>query len=89
MVSLFNYDAMVEWAEINDWIPLRCKACGALYTTKNYRYVGAKPVHYAIDYELDPDPKRAKELSFDKCKRCEHNLKYLKPDYKVYRIGRW
>jgi len=82
-------EVMVDWAKLNEWIPIRCIICGALFSTQNTRYKGANPVKYAIDYALDPDPIKAKELSYARGKQCVHNRDCLKPDSEVYIRGKW
>lgn len=84
-----NKDVIVDWAKPNEWIPLRCSECGALFSTKNYRYDGAKPVRYAIDYALDPDPEKAKEMSYARARKCKHGSDSWQPDQDTYLKGKW
>ena len=84
----FN-DVIVEWAKLNEWIPIRCSECGALFITQNNQYEGAKPVQYAIDYALDPDAEKAKELSYAKARKCNHDKGCWKPDYETFKGGKW
>ena len=82
-------DVIVEWAKPNEWIPIRCSECGALFITQNNQYEGAKPVQYAIDYALDPVPEKAKELSYARGRKCNHGSDCWKPDYETYQRGEW
>ena len=82
-------EVKVEWAKLNEWIPIRCSKCGALFSTQNTRYKGANPVKYAIDYTLDPDPIKAKELSYARGKQCAHDRDCLTPDHETYKRGKW
>lgn len=82
-------EALVEWAKPNQWIPIRCSKCGALFSTKNYSYAGAKPVIYAIDYSLHPNPEEAKSLSYARAQECTHDRECWYPDYEVYESGKW
>ena len=84
-----NKDVIVDWAKPNEWIPIRCSECGALFSTQNNQYEGAKPVQYAIDYALDADPEKAKELSYSKGQKCTHGRGCWKPDHETYLGGKW
>ena len=80
---------LVDWAKLNEWIPIRCSGCGALFSTQNTQYQGAKPVKYAIDYTLDPDPQKAKDLSYAMGRKCKHDRTSWKPDQETYLRGKW
>lgn len=89
-ITVVGYkDVIVEWAKPNEWIPIRCSECGALFTTKNHQYDGAKPVQYAIDYALDPYSGKARKLSYARAKKCNHGSDFWKPDYETYKKGKW
>ena len=84
-----NKDVIVDWAKPSEWIPIRCSVCGALFSTKNNQYEGAKPVQYAIDYALNTDLEKAKELSYAKGRKCNHDREYWLPDHETYQGGKW
>lgn len=69
---------LVQWASLNQWIPLRCNKCGAIFITKNVGPLGSRPIHYGLDY--------------DRCKLCEqnkHKLQQLIPAKDIFDKGVW
>ena len=56
---------------------------------KNNQYEGAKPVQYAIDYALNTDLEKAKELSYAKGRKCNHDREYWLHDHETYLGGKW
>ncbi len=38
---------------------------------------------------MDPDPDKAKALSYTKGRKCTHDRDCWKPDYETYKMGKW
>lgn len=67
---------LVKWALPNEYIPLRCEMCGAIFVTKNKGPLGELPINYGPDYA--------------KCRQCEaerHPLTILNPHKRTYLRG--
>jgi len=77
-MSLFGGpEPIVSWAPYNTPIPITCMFCGAVFITRNSRYIGSGPVYFGDDEE--------------KCRKCNkelvHNVLECKPDYGRYLKG--
>lgn len=66
---------LVNWAALNQWIPLRCNKCGAIFTTKNIGPLGSHAVHFGLNYQ--------------QCRECKHHLANLIPDQDIFRTHIW
>ena len=83
-MALFGNGNIVPWADPGEWIPLRCRICGAMFTTKNLNYIGYRTIHYGYS----PGDKHP----FDRAQQCErddHPLRALEPDGEAYQAGFW
>jgi len=83
-MALFGRDSIVQWADAGEWIPLKCGLCGAIYVTKNLKYVGYRGIHYGHSPEDTEKYEKAKA-----CTRARHPISYLRPDLNTYRGGVW
>ena len=79
-MSLFGGpEVIVIWAPYNTPIPIVCGLCGAVFITRNSRYIGSGKVYFGDDEE--------------KCHKCNkvsgHNVLNCVPDYRRYLKGVW
>jgi hypothetical protein len=67
-----NPNLIAKWANYGVNIPLKCKVCGAVFITKNKKYIGFSTIYYGKDQKA--------------CSVCEtdHRSSYLTPDYETY-----
>ena len=64
---------IVHWAPYGDVIPLKCNRCGAVFLTRNIKYVGATTIYYGDDRKM--------------CSSCEgkgHNIVNWLPNKRLY-----
>jgi hypothetical protein len=73
-----NKPVIVEWAPYFVPIPLVCDKCGAVFITRNYKYIGARSVYFGNDY--------------NKCRLCMrlgHTLDDWLPNEEYFLQGVW
>lgn len=67
---------IAKWALLDEYVPLKCELCSAIFVTKNRGPIGSQPIKYGKDY--------------NKSKQCEtkkHHLIHLLVDKKTYTKG--
>ena len=77
----FNSSNIVGWARPSEWIPLKCSRCGAVFTTKNQKYVGYNDIHLGHT--------TGDAYPYEKAIKCKHQAKMLRPDLDTYQGGEW
>lgn len=72
---------IVEWADYGESIPLKCKECGALFSTKNIIRIGERSIFPWSHFDIGT-------FKSIECDILGHTIKDLEPCEETYGKGR-